>query len=123
MSHTKRTCYECGYRDIQPNMYKKVISVESGSSNTGLTTRSLVGSLFSDKSAKEVHKYFLSPNKRTYKRNKTVYICQGCEGSETFVDKLIYYTVIVPLKILFTILVWALGAVCVLFLLSLLGII
>jgi len=79
--YTKRTCHKCGYRDIQPNMVQKEIEYTSGSSNTGITGRSLIAAGFGDKKAQaQNRKYLFSPSKRVYKRRRKVWLCPDCAG-------------------------------------------
>ena len=87
MAYTKRTCHSCGIRDIQPNMVRTVIQVETGSSNTGMNKRTVVGALLGSKqSSNQLGKYLLAPSKRVYKRNKTVWQCEKCSriGSSSY---------------------------------------
>ena len=97
MAYTKRTCHQCGYRDIQPNMVEREISYTSGSSNTGLSGRNVVGAfLGNEKSQKNVGKWMLSPSKRNYKRRKKVWLCNQCAGggkAGRFIGKIIEWTI------------------------------
>jgi hypothetical protein len=82
MAYSKRTCHYCGFRDIQPNMTQQEIQYKSGSSNTGLSKRTVAGALLgNEKSAKQVGKYLMHPNKRTYKRRRKVWVCNECSKS------------------------------------------
>lgn len=84
MSYTKRTCYACGYRDIQPNMRQVDVKVKSGSSKKGLTAREVTfGILGSEESNKAINKWMFSPNKRNYYRNKKVWVCSDCAKSSS----------------------------------------
>lgn len=84
MSYTKRTCIDCGYRDIQPNMVRENRRVHTGRSTTGLQKRTIAAWLFGDKRAtNQVTKFLFSPNTREYYRNRTVWVCQSCAGSST----------------------------------------
>lgn len=79
MSYTKRTCHSCGYRDIQPNMVQVEIEYVSGTSNTGITKRTVFGSILGAKnSSRQLGKWLLSPTKRVYKRRKKVWSCTTC---------------------------------------------
>lgn len=79
MAYTKRTCNKCGYRDIQPNMVQKEIEYVSGTSNTGLSARTVVGSVLgSKKSSNQLGKWLIAPNKRVYKRKRMVWMCKQC---------------------------------------------
>lgn len=79
MAYTKRTCYHCGWRDIQPNMYQREVEYTSGSSNTALSGRTWFGFLLGEKkSASRISTWLFAPNKRTYKRRKKVWVCSKC---------------------------------------------
>lgn len=79
MSYVKRTCRECGYKDIQPNMYRSSIRYKSGSSNTGITKRTLFSSLLgSPEGNRQLGKYLFFPNKRDYYRNREIWLCTNC---------------------------------------------
>jgi hypothetical protein len=80
-NYTNRTCYECGIKLPQPDMVRKEISYNSGSSNTGLANRTIFGAFIGDKRAgSSVGKWLFSPNKRVYKRKRTVWMCKSCAG-------------------------------------------
>ena len=82
MSYTKRQCYHCGYRDIQPNMRKVTITVDSGTSQKTMSKGSLVGSFLGDeRSGKQNADSIFGVSKRKYKRNKEVYICGNCNDN------------------------------------------
>lgn len=62
-------------------MVRSVIQVETGSSNTGMNKRTVAGALLGSKqSSNQLGKYLFAPNKRVYKRNKTVWECKNCAG-------------------------------------------
>lgn len=85
MSYAKKTCNMCGFRDIQPNMYRVEKEVYVGSGNTGLSGRTWIGAAFGYKrSQRQIGKYFLAPNKRNYKRRREVWMCADCAGASTF---------------------------------------
>lgn len=80
-NYTNRTCYECGVKLPQPEMVRKEISYNSGSSNTGLAKRTIFGAVMGDKRAESsIGKWLFSPNKRVYKRKRTVWMCKSCAG-------------------------------------------
>lgn len=80
--YANKTCYECGVVKPQPDMRRVTTMVDSGQSNTGFSKRNLAAVIFTDdKRAKKKHdSYFLSPNKRVYKRKRTVWMCKSCAG-------------------------------------------
>jgi len=81
MSYTKRTCHDCGYKDIQPNMYRVEVTKRTGTSTTGFAKRSLFGALLGDqRSGRQVGKALFAPNKRVYHRTREVWKCGVCAG-------------------------------------------
>ena len=84
MSYTKRTCHSCGIKLPQPDMQRTEINYTSGQSNTGLTKRTIIGSLFGEESStRQLKKFFFSPNKRTYQRRSEVWVCGSCNGGSS----------------------------------------
>lgn len=81
-NYRKCTCYSCGKIDIQPNMNRRTIEVDSGSSQAGLSNRALATSMLfgSKKGANQVNNWFTGNTKRKYKRNKEVWLCDTCAG-------------------------------------------
>lgn len=81
MTYAKRTCTKCGFRDIQPNMKQIEVEYESGSSQAGLSTRAVVGTIFgSEGSAKQVNNWISGNTKRQYKRKRNIWVCSnGCK--------------------------------------------
>ena len=81
-NYAKKTCNICGVRDEQPYMHRVHRQVNTGSSNTGLAKRTMLGAVFgNEKSQKAVGKWALSPNKRNYKRTREVWMCGDCAGA------------------------------------------
>ncbi|WP_439150463.1 hypothetical protein [Sulfitobacter sp.] len=81
MTYTKRTCNECGRRDIQPNMFQKEITYNSGSSkrNVGVTT--FLGAALGDKkSTRSIADSIFNTQGRTYTRRRKVWLCRECSG-------------------------------------------
>lgn len=109
MAYTKRTCHHCGYRDIQPNMYKRTVKHEIGSSNAKLSKRALLTSTIfgSDRGARQVKNWASGNTSRSYVRNRQVWVCYDCdsefyESSSSglfFYVKGIFYTTLVFLAI------------------------
>ncbi len=80
--YTKRTCHECGKRDIQPNMRQKTISLVTGSSSQQIGSNTWLGVLAGDKSSgRAVRNAIFGSNSRKYTRNKTVWVCKSCKTS------------------------------------------
>lgn len=81
MAYTTRTCVNCGYRSIQPNMAKQKIKYESGTSEAGLSKRAVTGTLLGgNQSAKQVNNWLSGNSKRQYKRTKEVWTCGSTVG-------------------------------------------
>lgn len=79
--YTKRTCVNCGLRDIQPNMYQKEIYAESGRSKKGVTGSTVVGHLLgNEKSSRSIVDWLFNNNQRTYYRKRKVWLCGNCCG-------------------------------------------
>lgn len=80
-TYTNRTCYGCGIRKPQPQMYQKEIYVESGHSRSGVSKGTVLASLLGDKKAnKQVYNSIWNLNQRTYQRKKSVWVCSSCRG-------------------------------------------
>lgn len=83
MAYTRRTCSKCGYRDIQPNMRKRTVTYQSGSSESGVSKRTWLGVFFGDNaSARAVKRNWFNSSKRKYYRNRNVWMCKKCAGNE-----------------------------------------
>jgi len=83
MAYSKRTCKKCGFRNIQPNMRQEKVEYEVGSSQAGLSTRAVVGSVLfqSDRSANQVKNWMSGNTKRQYNRKSLVWVCaNGCNN-------------------------------------------
>lgn len=109
--YAKKTCNCCGIRKPQYEMYRVNKEVNSGSSNTGLTKRSIFGSLIGNKkSQRQVGKFFLSPNKRNYKRKREVWMCGDCAGVNNQLSEEIENILsLVLILIIFIVLYWLTG--------------
>ena len=83
MPYTKRTCHECGRRDIQPNMIRATREIKVGRSRTGATIWTWVSAALGHKPSQRALKRFLfNSSQRTYFREKQIWICYKCEGEE-----------------------------------------
>ena len=72
MSYATKSCNICGWKDIQPNMYRTEKSRVSGSSKTKITSGNLVGFALGQKNSKrKISNTLFANNKREYTR-KTV---------------------------------------------------
>ena len=88
MAYANRTCVECGYKSIQPNMRQVEIEYESGSSQAGISKRSVgTAMLFGSKEAQRQNTNWLTGNtKRKYMRKRKVWVCGsnvGCNKSSS----------------------------------------
>lgn len=74
-----RSCNNCGMLKPANEMFKTIKTVKSGTSNTGISWgRTLWGIGIGDKgSERQFKRFFLSPNKRTYTRNREVWVCSN----------------------------------------------
>lgn len=74
---SNRSCNNCGILKPANEMFKTIKSFKSGSSNTGISwLRTLWGIGIGDKgSERQFKRFFLSPNKRVYTRNREVWVC------------------------------------------------
>lgn len=81
MAYRKCTCYSCGKIDIQPNMHRTKITVDTGTSQAAVSGRTLVGAHFGSKKANNQLANWASGNtKRKYTRTKEVWICPTCKN-------------------------------------------
>ena len=82
MSYAKKTCNTCGFRDIQPNMYRTEKSRVTGSSKTKITSGNLVGFALGQKNSKrKISNTLFANNKRQYTRKSVVWMCYECSGT------------------------------------------
>jgi hypothetical protein len=82
MSYAKKSCNICGFRDIQPNMYRTEKSRVTGSSKTKITTGNLVGLALGQKNSKrKISNTLFANNKRQYTRKSVVWMCYECSGT------------------------------------------
>ena len=73
-----KTCNNCGIQKPANKMFKTIKTIKSGTSNTGLTARSILGAMAGNKrSGRQFAKWALSPSKRTYRRNREVWVCSN----------------------------------------------
>jgi hypothetical protein len=88
MSYSKRTCNQCGYKDIQPNMKQVEIDYISGSSQAELSGRALLSAtLFgSKKGSNQVNNWLTGNTKRQYKRKRLVWVCNDNCGRKNEVN-------------------------------------
>lgn len=81
--YVKRTCSECGYRDIQPNMIKTVKRVETGRGDSKIDGSTFLGVLLEIPNAKKRFNSVLwANNRRVYTREKTIWLCNACAEEE-----------------------------------------
>lgn len=81
MAYANRTCVECGYRSKQPNMKQIEIEYESGTSQAGLSKRSVATAFMGAKQAQKQNANWITGNtKRKYMRKRKVWVCDtvGC---------------------------------------------
>lgn len=81
MAYANRTCVQCGYKSVQPNMKQIEIEYESGSSTAGMSKRAVGFALLGDKKANNQFGNWMSGNsKRKYMRKRKIWVCNyvGC---------------------------------------------
>jgi hypothetical protein len=77
--YAKKSCHDCGVKDIQPNMIRREIYLPGGTSKSQLDVGTWVGAAAGYKpSIKRVVNVFLVNNKRGYKRKRNVWLCKEC---------------------------------------------
>ena len=82
MSYATKSCNICGWKDIQPNMYRTEKSRVSGSSKTKITSGNLVGFALGQKNSKrKISNTLFANNKRQYTRKSVVWMCYECSGT------------------------------------------
>lgn len=80
--YAKKTCYDCGIRKPAPYMERVTESYESGRSNTTVTAGNLVFGALGDKRGQNaVGRAIKGNNRRSYTRNRTVWKCMDCSGT------------------------------------------
>lgn len=81
-TYTNRTCHSCGIRKPQPQMNQSIIYDEVGKSTTGVSAATWIGLGLGDKkSTRSVGSWLFNSGQRTYKRKKTVWLCDSCSPS------------------------------------------
>jgi hypothetical protein len=79
--YAKKTCYDCGIRKPAPHMERVTESYTSGRSDNKVTAGNLAWAAVSDTAAKKVKKTIVANNRRSYTRNRTVWKCMDCSGT------------------------------------------
>lgn len=81
-----KTCYDCGIRKPANHMERVTESYNSGRSDTKLTAGNAAGFLFTDSktSKRAVKRAILGNNRRSYTRNRTVWKCKDCSGTNDY---------------------------------------
>ena len=103
VTYANRTCFECGIRKPQPDMYKQEIYTETGKSKQGISAATFVGSFIfnNKKSDRALSTWLFNSGQRTYKRKKTVWLCARCSG-HIFSDRgPIFNKIVFAVKIIF----------------------
>ena len=88
-AYANRTCYKCGIRKPQPQMFQREIYVEVGKSQTGISGATMVGVLVGDKkSGSQFRNWMFNSGQRTYKRKKQAWMCGDCAGVQQTVARI-----------------------------------
>ena len=83
--YSNKTCYDCGIRLPANEMDRVTESYTSGRSNTTVTAGNLAWAALGDKRGKSaVGRAFKANNRRTYTRNRTVWKCMDCSGTNDY---------------------------------------
>lgn len=76
--YANKTCNNCGIRKPANKMFKTIKTIKSGTSNTDISARTFLGIALDNKRAgRQFAKWALSPSKRTYTRNREVWVCSN----------------------------------------------
>ena len=94
MSYTKRTCTECGWRDIQPNMRQVEIEYVSGSSKQKADIWTWLGAGPGNKVAERALQRAYTGGHREYKRRRKVWVCQNCTPSQSVKKRLTFSKIV-----------------------------
>ncbi|MBF9052714.1 hypothetical protein LSUCC1028_00460 [Rhodobacterales bacterium LSUCC1028] len=79
-TYTKRTCYSCGIRKPQPEMFRKSVSKVTSTYQRSLSGREVVGAVLGEKSSRRsVGNWLWAPNKRSRTSHRDVWVCADCE--------------------------------------------
>lgn len=77
--YAKRTCGQCGCIEPQNKMSRKTIQVYSGKSQSATHGGTWLGAFAGNKNSyKKISRDLFANNKRTYHRNKEVWLCSEC---------------------------------------------
>ena len=83
-TYTKRTCYSCGIRKPQPEMFRKSVSKVTSTYQRSLSGREVVGAVLGEKSSRRsVGNWLWAPNKRSRTSHRDVWVCANCEKGFT----------------------------------------
>lgn len=84
VEYGKKTCYNCGRRDIQPNMRRVQITKDVGSSRSTMDGTTILGAILGVKSAgRAFSRSFWHAGSRSYTRKATVWCCKSCAGNSS----------------------------------------
>lgn len=81
MAYANKTCYDCGTRKPANLMERVTEEYKSGRSDNSLTAGNVLFAPFSDTAAKKVKRTIVANNRRSYTRNRTVWKCKECSGT------------------------------------------
>lgn len=88
MAYSKRTCNQCGYRDIQPKMVQREISYNSGSSKRSFGVTTVLGAALGDKkSTRSIVDSIFNTQGRKYTRKRKIWLCRGCSGTAPKIEQ------------------------------------
>jgi uncharacterized protein YdaL len=82
MSFATRTCTVCGWKDQQPNMVHKNVTVKVGKSKNKATVMTWLGMMSGNKVAENaVSRSIFNAGQRTYYRNQKKWMCKTCANN------------------------------------------
>jgi hypothetical protein len=80
-NYSNKTCYDCGVKKPANQMERVTESYNSGRSDNTVTAGNVAWAAFSDTAAKKVKRTIVANNRRSYTRNRTVWKCMDCSGT------------------------------------------
>ncbi|NDV52630.1 hypothetical protein [Salipiger sp. PrR003] len=87
MAYVKRTCSNCGFKDIQPNMVQKTFMRNVGSSQASMNGATVLGAMLGNKSStRRVQSVLFNNGQRTHRRKTTAWFCSDCAKKVTVKD-------------------------------------
>ena len=83
-NYANKTCYDCGVKKPANQMERVTEEYTSGRSDNKVTAGNVAWAAFSDTAAKKVKRTIVANNRRSYTRNRTVWKCMDCSGTNAW---------------------------------------